>query len=164
MARTKSVAALKTHHSPIGLLQHWLAIEAIVDRWYETSKNQGNYTHIIHLITETIDLNDGQYMAILHSLIGEKTEKRLHLWGVVRDHMIPGRDTQANHRPKEEKGESNDVLRVHKVALKRVDRYRCEKEQKSPQKVAMDVDRLIVQVQETLKTLEVRIRFWSVFG
>ena len=103
-------------------------------------------------------------MVILHSLIGSETEKRLHLWGVIRDHVIPGRDTQANHRPKEEKGESNDVLGVHKVALKCVDRYRCEKEQKSPQKVAMDVDRFIVQVQETLKALEVGIRFWSVFG
>ena len=126
MARRKSVAVLKTHHSPIGLLQHRFAMEAIVDRWYETPKDQGNYTHVIQLITETTDLNDGQYMVIIQSLIGEEIEKRLHLRGVVRDHMIPSRDTQANHRPKEEKGESNDVLRVHKVALKCVDRYRGE--------------------------------------
>ena len=78
--------------------------------------------------------------------------------------MVPGGDTQADDRPKEEKGESNDVLRIHIVALKCVDRYRCEEEQKSPEKVAMDVNRFIVQVQETLKTLEVRIRFWPVFG
>lgn len=78
--------------------------------------------------------------------------------------MIPGGDTQADYRPKEEEGESNDVLRIRKVALKCVDRYRCEEEQKSPQEVAMDVNRFIVQVQETLKTLEVRIRFWPVFS
>ena len=56
----ESVAGPKTHHPPIGLLQHWLAIEAIVDRWHETPKNQGNYTHIVHLITEATDLDDGQ--------------------------------------------------------------------------------------------------------
>lgn len=78
--------------------------------------------------------------------------------------MVPGGDTQADNRPKEEKRESNDVLRIHKVALECIDRYRCENEQKGPQKVAMDVYRFIVQVQETLKALEVRIRFWSVFG
>ena len=36
--------------------------------------------------------------------------------------MVPGGDTQADHRPKEEKGESNDVVCVHQVALKCVDR------------------------------------------
>ena len=75
MARRKSVAAPRTHHSPIGLLQHWLAIEAIIDRWYETPKNQGNDTYIVHLITETTDLNNGQQMAILFCLMAKKPRR-----------------------------------------------------------------------------------------
>lgn len=48
--------SIKTYHSPVDSLQHWLAIEAIVHARNEASRNENDDAQVIDLIPPLIDL------------------------------------------------------------------------------------------------------------
>ena len=56
MVHCGATFSIQTYHTPVKSLQHWLAIEAIIHAWHETSGNENDDAQVIELIAPLIDL------------------------------------------------------------------------------------------------------------